>query len=300
MRPIPHHLYPFEGKYHDFGAYRMHYLDEGSGSPVLMVHGNPTWSFYYRKLVQALAPDHRCIVPDHIGCGFSDTPDESLYSYRLDQRIDDLDLLMTGVLGSDPSPGSLDLVVHDWGGLIGLGWAIRHPEIIRRIVVFNTAAFHLPRSKKVPWQLRLVRNSAIGVFLVRGFNAFACGATHLAMTAHSMSAEIRRAYCAPYDSWKNRIATARFVQDIPLKASDPGYDTITRVSAEIASFRGNPAMLCWGEKDFVFDHHFREEFQRRWPQARVYSFEKAGHYILEDAGDEIIPLVRSFLSTESS
>jgi len=292
---IPEELYPFKGRFHEVGGgIRMHYLDEGQGPFVLMVHGNPTWSFYYRNLVRALSGEHRCIVPDHIGCGLSDKPGDEDYSYRLDRRIEDLDSLMSGLAG-DAAPRSVDLVVHDWGGLIGLGWAVRHPELIRRIVVFNTAAFHLPSGKAVPWQLRLVRNSAFGVFLVRAFNAFACGAARVAMRAHPMSSELRRAYCAPYDSWKNRIATARFVQDIPLDPSDPGYDTISRTADGLKAFRELPVLICWGEKDFVFDHYFREEFERRFPGADVHRFERAGHYVLEDAADEIIPLVAGFL-----
>lgn len=299
MKEIRRDLYPFEPHYHDLGGIRMHYLDEGDGPIVLMVHGNPTWSFYYRNLVQSLSPEHRCIVPDHVGCGLSDKPDDDSYEYRLDRRIEDLESLMARLLGEKAEAQSVDLVVHDWGGLIGLGWAVRHPELIRRIVIFNTAAFHLPAGKEVPWQLRLVRDSAFGVFLVRAFNAFACGATRVAMTAGTMPPEIRKAYCAPYDSWRNRIATARFVQDIPLDPGDPGYETISRVSAGLEAFSNREILICWGEKDFVFDHHFREEFERRWPAAELHSFPAAGHYILEDAAEEVIPLVHAFLNKPS-
>jgi len=295
MRNIPQELYPFEPHFHDLEGLRMHYLDEGKGPIVLMVHGNPTWSFYYRNLVRCLSPSHRCIVPDHIGCGLSDKPGDDRYDYNLDRRIEDLESLMTQLLGDESQAGKVNLVVHDWGGMIGLGWAVRHPELIDRIVILNTAAFHLPSGKEVPWQLRLVRNSAFGVFLVRAFNAFACGATRVAMMAHTMPPEIRRAYCAPYDSWKNRIATARFVQDIPLDSSDAGYETISGISKGLNAFRGHEALICWGERDFVFDHHFREEFEHRWPQAKVYQFANAGHYVLEDAADEIIPLIQDFL-----
>lgn len=268
----------------------MHYLDEGDGPPVVMVHGNPTWSFYYRNLVLALRGSHRCVVPDHIGCGFSDTPDESVYSYRLDQRVADL-----GSLIDHLEISRMDLVVHDWGGMIGLAWAARHPELIRRIVVLNTGAFHLPAAKRVPWQLRLVRDSGFGVFLVRGFNAFARGATAMAVTRSKLSREVRDAYCAPYDSWSNRIATARFVQDIPLEPGDPGYQTITDTEARLGVFGDRKILICWGERDFVFDHHFRETFERIWPHAEVHNFEDAGHYVLEDASDEIIGLVSEFL-----
>ncbi len=293
MRPIPHDLYPFEGKYLDLDGIQMHYLDEGEGRPVLMVHGNPTWSFYYRNLVLGLRRDHRCIVPDHIGCGLSDKPGDDLYPYRLDRRIDDLERLMDSL---DTEP--IDLIVHDWGGLIGLGWAVRHPELIRRLVILNTGAFHLPEGKAVPWQLRLVRDTPLGVFLVRGLNLFARGATSAAVTTKNLPKAVKDAYCAPYDSWADRIATARFVQDIPLKPSDPGYQTITDTAAGLEAFADHPIMICWGEKDFVFDHCFREEFERIWPHAEVHSFPEAGHYVLEDADQEILSLVRDFLAPE--
>lgn len=271
----------------------MHYLDEGDGFPVLMVHGNPTWSFYYRNLVLGLRDEHRCIVPDHIGCGLSEKPDDDVYPYRLDRRIEDLTTLMQRL-----DPGPVDLVVHDWGGMIGLGWAVRHPELVRRLVVLNTAAFHLPETKKVPWQLRLVRDTPLGVILVRGFNAFARGATAAAVTTRRLEKSVRDAYCAPYDSWANRIATARFVQDIPLKPADPGYETVTATAAGLSAFSDRPILVCWGEKDFVFDHHFRREFERIWPHAEVHSFPDAGHYVLEDKGAEILDLVSEFLKAD--
>ncbi len=104
----------------------MHYLDEGprDAPPVLMLHGNPTWSFYYRNLVQALSPNFRCIVPDHIGCGLSDKPGDQKYDYRLASRIEDIDTLVNHLDLSGP----LSLVVHDWGGMIGFGWAVQNQE----------------------------------------------------------------------------------------------------------------------------------------------------------------------------
>ncbi len=126
----------------DLGGLRYHYLDEGQGEPVVMVHGNPSWSFYYRHLVEALRDNHRCIVPDHIGCGLSDKPDDARYEYTLSRRAADLEALLDH-LGIE---GPLTLVMHDWGGMIGMTYATRHPERIARLVVLNTAAFHLPAS----------------------------------------------------------------------------------------------------------------------------------------------------------
>ncbi len=293
MKKIPEHLYPFESHWLDLDGLRLHYLDEGEGEPVVAVHGNPTWSFYYRELAKGLRGDHRVVVPDHIGCGLSDTPGDDRYPYTLERRIDDLSRLMEALELDD-----INLVVHDWGGMIGLGWAVRHPDRIRRLVVLNTAAFHLPPSKPFPWQLWMVRDTPLGPLMVRGLNAFARGAARVACTRKRLSRAVRDAYCAPYDSWSDRIATLRFVQDIPLEPGDPGYDIVSDTAARLDLFADLPVLICWGERDFVFDSHFLEIWRTIYPRAEVHGFADCGHYILEDAGDEIIPLVREFLATK--
>lgn len=285
-------LYPFTGHYfvHQNGL-RQHYLDEGHGAPVVMLHGNPSWSIYYRNLVQQLSGAYRCIVPDHIGCGLSDKPADSRYSFTLQQRVDDLDALLTHLDVRE----QITLVVHDWGGMIGMAWASRHPERIARLVVLNTAAFPLPAHKKFPLALKICRETQLGVFLILGFNAFAKGAARIGCKRHPMSRELQDAYCAPYDSWQTRLATLRFVQDIPLKVGDPGFELVNQVADGLHRFAHLPLLLCWGEQDFVFDRHFRDEWQRRFPAAEVHSYPDCGHYILEDAQDEVVPLIADFL-----
>ncbi len=162
------------------------------------------------NLVAALRGDYRVVVPDHIGCGLSDKPGDDAYNYTLAQRIEDFGRLM-----DDLGLEDINLVVHDWGGMIGLAWAVQHPERIKRLVILNTAAFHLPKSKPLPWQLGLVRNTPLGALMVRGFNAFSRGASHVACTRKKLSKEIRDAYCAPYGNWADRIATLRFVAGHP-------------------------------------------------------------------------------------
>ncbi len=284
--------YPFRGKYLDLDGLKYHYLDEGTGSPVVMVHGNPSWSFYYRNLVKALSKDHRCIVPDHIGCGFSDKPGDDRYEYTLSSRVADLERLIDSLDLKE----KITLVVHDWGGMIGMGWAVRHPHLVARLVILNTAAFHLPKTKPLPLGLRICRDSVIGAILVRGFNAFAKGAAQVGCKINPMPIELQKLYCLPYDSWQNRIATLRFVQDIPLKPGDRGYDIVTSTAAGLEQFRQLPLLILWGEQDFVFDRHFLKEWQARFPAAEVHSWEKGGHYILEDVKDEAIPLITAFLT----
>ena len=283
--------YPFKSNYLDLNGLKYHYLDEGSGQPVVMLHGNPSWSFYYRNLVLALRDRFRCIVPDHIGCGLSDKPGDDRYDYTLPQRIADLEQLIDSLSLQQ----KITLVLHDWGGMIGMAWAVRHPERIGRLVILNTGAFPLPKAKPFPLALKICRDTWLGTLLVRGFNAFSRGAAWVGCKQNPMPAELRTLYELPYNSWQNRIATLRFVQDIPLAPGDRNYDLICSVSDGISHFRNLPLLICWGEQDFVFDHHFLDEWKRRFPAAELHSYPLAGHYILEDRQDALIPLIREFL-----
>ena len=286
-------LFPFTPHYFDRGAgLRMHYLDEGEGPPVLMVHGNPSWSFYYRNLVGALRTSHRCIAPDHIGMGLSDKPQDAAYEYSLAQRIEDLETFVASLSLREP----LTLVVHDWGGMIAFGWAIRHPEQVARLVILNTAAFPLPAGKRLPWLLKLAC-TPLGALLVRGFNAFAWGAAKIGCKRHPMPKDIAKAYCAPYDSWANRIATLRFVQDIPLHMGDPAFALVHHVADNLGFFKATPALIVWGGKDFVFDKEFLVQWQERLPAAKIRYLADAGHYVLEDAAEDVIPLIAEFVAS---
>nr|WP_321371639.1 alpha/beta fold hydrolase [uncultured Desulfuromusa sp.] len=283
--------YPFKNHYFDLQGLKYHYLDEGQGDPVVMLHGNPSWSFYYRHLVRELRSNYRVIVPDHMGCGLSDKPVDSQYSFTLKQRVDDLDAFLQSL----QLKKKITLVVHDWGGMIGMAWAIRYPEKIARLVILNTAAFHLPSTKKFPYALKLCRDTSLGTFLVQGFNIFARGAAFIGCKRKRMSAELRKIYCSPYDNWQHRVATLRFIQDIPLLPDDVGFDLIDQVENGLSEFSSVPMCICWGEKDFVFDRHFLDEWTKYFPHAEVHAFADCGHYILEDAKAEVLPIISNFL-----
>ena len=291
-RGVSPELYPFRSRFFDRGdGIRLHYVDEGTGDPVVFVHGNPTWSFYFRDLIRALSPTQRAIALDHVGCGLSDKPLDDRYAYTLSSRIDDLEALLEhlGVTGK------VTLVVHDWGGAIGFGWAVRHPERVARLVVLNTAAFHLPRGKSLPALLWLARDTAAGAFLVERLNAFAIGAALIGTPRRRMARDVREAYLAPYARAGERHATLRFVQDIPLSAGDRAWAPLLDIEAKLPLLADVPMLICWGEKDFVFDASFLREWRRRFPCADVHTYPTAGHYVLEDAGDLIVPLVRRFV-----
>jgi haloalkane dehalogenase len=283
-------LYPFESRYLDREGLRCHYLDEGRGEPLLLLHGNPTWSFYFRNFIIGLRDAYRLIAPDHIGCGLSDKPGDDRYGYRLEDRVRDVEALVDHLDLHEP----ITLVLHDWGGPIGMAFAVRRPERIGRLIIFNTAAHLLPKEKKLPWQLWLTRNTRFGAFLTRGLNAFVRGTCRVA-SHRGLAREVRRAYLAPYDSWRNRIAVLRFVQDIPLRPGDPSYALMREIEAGVERFADRPALICWGERDFVFDRHFLRKWRDSLPNAEICCFADAGHFVLEDAGEEIIPLARRFL-----
>ncbi len=286
--------YPFASHYFHVNGLRLHYLDEGDehAAAIVMLHGNPGWSFYYRKLVSALRDTHRCIVPDHIGMGLSDKPGGGKYSFTLKRRANDLEALLAALGVTD----DVTLVLHDWGGMIGMVYASRYPERIRRLVILNTAAFHPPGNKSIPWQLKVSRIPLINQLLNQGLNVFCRGAVRYGVTRKPMPEAVAAAYLFPYDSWRNRLAVRKFVEDIPLREGDSGYDVVADVDASLSRLCSIPVLICWGMLDFVFDGDFLNEWIKRFPGAQTHWFEDAGHYVLEDAADEIIPLISAFLT----
>lgn len=286
--------YPFQQHYLNINNLRLHYLDEGDSNapPVIMLHGNPSWSFYYRRLVTALKDTHRCIVPDHIGMGLSDKPSSTQYGFTLQERVDDLDKLIQSLQLTQP----ITLVLHDWGGMIGMAWAVQNPDKVKQFVILNTAAFHLPQGKAIPWQLKLSRLPIINTILNQGLNAFVRGAVKTCVTRTTMAADVAAAYAAPYDNWHTRLAVRRFVEDIPLSEQETAWPVVDETDKKLSQFQNYPMLICWGMNDFVFDQDFLAEWEQRFPQAQIHRFDDAGHYILEDASEDIIPLAKNFLS----
>ena len=270
------------------------YLDEGprDGEIIVMLHGNPSWSFYWRHLVLGLRDRYRCIVPDHVGMGLSDRPDDAQYTYTLQSRVDDLDALLRHLGISGP----VTLAVHDWGGMIGFGWALTHMAQVQRLVVTNTAAFPLPVAKRFPKRLAMGRDSRLGGRLIRRFNLFARGAAQFG-TERSLPRDVREAYAGVYSGWDNAIATLRFMQDIPLQKGDASMPLVAEAGRRLHELADRPVFIGWGLRDFVFDHHFLAGFRRAMPDAEVHAFNDAKHYVLEDKHEVLVPLIRKFLDT---
>ena len=255
----------------------MSYVDEGprSDEAVLMLHGNPTWSFFYRDLIRDLAPTLRCIAPDHIGMGLSDKPES--YDYTLARRIADIEALIHS-LGLK----RVHLVVHDWGGAIGFGFASLRPELIGKITILNTAAFV---SDNIPWRISLCRLPLLGPLLVRGLNAFAGPATWMSLHQRKLSPDEMCGYLAPYGNWSERVAVNAFVQDIPLEFDHPSRATLEQVEHSLAQFSRNPKLIVWGARDFCFNDHFLTRWKHIFPDADVFEMKGVGHYVLDDGGE---------------
>ncbi len=280
--------YPFAPRTLELDGNSYSYLDEGTGEPILMVHGNPTWSFYYRKLVSGLRDRFRVIVPDHIGCGLSSKPQN--YSYTLKNHIKNLSRLIekTGING-------ITLVMHDWGGAIGMGYAVENPGMIKRLVIFNSAAFV---SRRIPPSISFCKIPILGEIAVRGFNGFVGSAVNLSFgTAkpERFTNEVKRGYLSPYLSWHDRIAVHRFVKDIPMKRSHQSWELLKSIEGKLSKFSHTPATLIWGMKDFCFNEHFLNRWMEILPNAEPHRLKDAGHFVLEDAHEKIIPIIADFI-----
>jgi pimeloyl-ACP methyl ester carboxylesterase len=273
------------------GALR--YVDRGTGPDVVCVHGNPTWSYYFRDLVRALAGSHRVVVPDHLGMGRSDVPDPGRYDYDLAARVDDFGALMDHLQIGTDAPATL--VVHDWGGAIALTWAVRHPDRVGRLVLTNTAAFPLLPGHRVPWLLRPARVPVLGEALVCGANAFVRGTLRIGLRRRRLAPEVRRAYRSPYRTWHERTGVLRFVRDVPAGPGGRTHALLAETSANLHRLADRPALIVWGLRDPVLTADYLEEWRRRLPDAEVHALDDAGHLVLEDAA-EAVPLIAAFLA----
>ncbi len=282
---IPNELkteYPFSPHFFEVKKEKLHYVDEGQGEAILMLHGNPTWSFFYRNLAKHFSKNYRVVVPDHIGCGLSSKPQD--YEYTLKNHIENTIALIKELNLKD-----ITLVVHDWGGAIGMGVATAHPELIKKMVVMNTAAF---RSLEIPMRINILRNP-VGEWFIRTFNGFAGPATTMAVTK-KLSPLVKKGFVLPYDNFESRIATAKFVRDIPMDEVHPTYQTLAGIEDKLKNLKV-PVLLLWGEKDFCFTMNFQKRWLDFFPNAKVKNYPDAGHYLVEDKTHEVISEIETFL-----
>lgn len=284
--------WPYEPHFLEVAGQVLHYVDEGprDAPPILCVHGNPTWGFFYRALIERFSKTHRVIAVDHLGCGLSQKPKDG--TYRL---ADHISRLLAVVRALDLQ--NTTLVVHDWGGPIGLGTALSDLDRFERIAITNTGAFP---GLECPLRIRVCRIPLLGALGVRGLNLFAGRATTMAVARGTgLQGAVKAGFLAPYGSWADRIAVQRFVEDIPLAESHPSYPTLAALGEALPRLAKLPIGLLWGEKDWCFTPKFREEFQRRLPGIEVQRLERAGHYLFEDDPEASLAWLARFLQLDA-
>ena len=295
MLPMTEYVdYPFDSHFLTLAnGLRYHYIDEAPVADVrpvlLMVHGNPTWSYFWRKLITQFQNRFRCVAVDHIGCGLSDKPEEEKYPFSLEQRINDLTQLIERL-----DLKRIILVAHDWGGAVGMGAAGRLPERFEQFVFMNTAAF---RSTDCPIRIRLCRVPMFGRLAIQGLNLFSLGTLWMASANRkNLTPAVRSAFLAPYNSWSRRLAIYRFVQDIPMSPRHPSYETLKNIEESLPQFRKHPVCLIWGMLDWCFSPEYLKRFLQFFPEADVHRLEKAHHLLLEDAPEEVVAALEMFLT----
>lgn len=272
----------------------MHYLDEGPNvclkdhcePTLLFVHGNPTWSFHWRGLIEKLRERYRCVAPDNLGCGLSEKPKWAL---TLDDHIGNL-----GELIGRLNLRNVTLVAQDWGGAIGLGSLLEQPHRLERIVLFNTGAF-TPRY--IPRRIRACRIPFIGRLAVQGANLFSRAALRMTLARRKrLEPAVAAGYLAPYDSWAHRLAVCEFVRDIPSNASHPTWQLLEKIERRLPTLADRPSLLVWGMRDWCFRPDCLDRFLAAWPRAEAHRLEDVGHWVMEDAPDESLELVERFLA----
>lgn len=290
--------FPFESRFVSVDGQRLHYVDEGRGEPILMLHGNPTWSYLYRDFIAGLSGEFRALALDHLGYGYSEKPPRGDYSMRAH-------ILRLGSFVSKLGLRDLTLVVQDWGGIIGLGWAVRNKPLVKRLVIMNTTAFPLPsrqtllEMKPKPWGLLMLyplKLPVVGELFVQGANGFVkrllpAGVHH----REGLDSRVMDGYLEPYPTWGSRRAHLSSVRQIPLSPRHPTWRLLQEIGAELEGWKV-PTQLVWGMRDPVFVPWFLEELERRLPNhAPSVRLDDASHFLQQDRADAIVPVIRDFM-----
>ncbi len=295
-----HGEWPYTPRWFDTPQGRLHYVDEGSRTApaVVMVHGNPTWGYLYRRFIAAVAEaGYRAVVMDHLGFGRSDKPGDSKL-YSIAAHADRCEALLESLNLTDAT-----LVVQDWGGPIGLSWASRHPERVARLFVLNTFFRRPPSSVPLPFMLKLFRTPLVGECLVKGLHAFVRGFLFRAglHDPTRLTATDRAAYLAPHPSWESRTGILAFPRQIPAGPEGVVSDFVAREGDRLEqAFSEKPVKIVWPMQDVAFGPEMLENmWLQAFPLADVTRIEAAGHYIQEDAYERVIPELLSFIHCAS-
>ena len=263
----------------------VHYVDEGEGEPIVFIHGNPTWSFYFRKVILKLKDHHRCVALDHIGCGLSEKDPSFRYDLKsrgifLERFLDELGIQ------------KCHLVVHDWGGSIGMAFATRNPERVASVTITNTAAFP---SKWISWRIQMCRLPIAGRWINYHLNGF-LKAAMVMTTLAPLPKLVKQGYRLPYRKLEERESIDQFVKDIPMSKSHPTYEELERIGEQLSNIKDQQVMILWGLRDFCFAKLFFDEWKTRFPTSKAVAFEDADHFLFEEKADECADLMLNHLN----
>ncbi len=280
--------FPWSPKSFQLKQGKMFYIDEGQGEPLIFIHGNPTWSFIYRKFIAEFSQQYRTIAPDHLGFGRSEKPENADYSLdwhilNLTQFLSQLDL------------SSVTMILHDWGGPIGLGWATQNPEKIKRLILLNTWAFVSANQIELPEPLQSIKKSGLGEKLVIDHNVMVeKGILEGICRRDTLNPKIMESYRAPFKNPSDRQSILKLVREIPTDITDGAAITIKTIQNNLKKLR-LPCLIIWGEQDPVFPTEILTMWRLYFPQATCHILKNASHFLQEDCPEEIIKYIRSFL-----
>jgi len=266
-------LFPYESHFIDVQGCRVHYVDEGEGPVLLLLHGNPTWSFLYRHLIGRLRHRFRCIALDFPGFGLSRAAPGYGFTPAEHARVVERVVMELGL-------GSFTPLVHDWGGPIGLAVAGRHPEGVRAVVICNTFAWPVDGDRRFEWFSKLM-GGPVGHLAIRRLNAFV-NLIIPAGTRRHLSRDEMAHYRRPFPTPDARIPTDVFPREILASR-----DFLAEVEAGLTRLADRPALIVWGGRDFAFRDTERRRFEAAFPRHRSVVFEQAGHYVQEDAREDL-------------
>lgn len=289
--------WPYQAKWFDSTDGRIHYVDEGprDGKPIVFVHGNPTWSYLYRRFIAAaIECGYRAIALDHLGFGRSDKP-RQVELYDVPRHADRCEALLESLDLHDAT-----LVVQDWGGPIGLSWAARHPDRVSRLFILNTFFQRPHTGVALPAILRAFRTPVIGELMVKGAHAFVRGFLFKAGLHDPMrlSDTDKKAYLAPHPGWSSRTGILAFPRQIPSGPDGPISDFVAAEGAKLAAaFAQRPVKIVWPMNDVAFSPETLDNmWLKTFPTAQVVRLENAGHFIQEDAPERVIPELLGFIA----
>lgn len=271
--------FPYQSRFFQVGRQKIHYIDEGFGPVVLMMHSCPFWSFEFRALIADLSRDHRVIAMDQMGFGLSDKPED--YDYRLETHANHVDSFVHA-LGLK----KFSMILHGRGATIGMAYAVRHPDDISGFVTFNAQAFS---EFTLPFGLQICRLKWIGAKILMLLNIFGRDIKHL-------PPEVREKYIDPVPGVNCRLPLQRFIEDIPCVPEDLSAQTMFTIENALWLLLEKPACIIWAEKDWLYKKSDRDRWRKYFPKAEYHTLKDAGRCITEDAPGEINGIVRDFLT----